>query len=165
MSVFHFKAGISGDMEFPSDYARNRYKVYLIRNPGMRFKVSPLTPESDKQRKFFEGAVVPLFAYYQENLNWKNPDDLIKVREWLKLEFNGELLNILGRINKVAMSTKGKLNDGFLERVIDYMAENGYDTSLLDPEAYKHWRDQIYSWGKADTYIDYLLEIGKLKKK
>lgn len=163
--AFHFKAGINGEMEFPSEYARSRYKAYLIRNPRMRFKITPLTPESDKQRKFFEGAVVPLFTYYQENLNWKNSDDLRKAREWLKLEFNSEFLNVKGIINKVALSTKGKLNVGFLERVTDWMEENGYDTTLLDPEAFKWWRDTVYASGNADTYIDYLIELGKLKSK
>ncbi len=159
---FRFKATAEGGMEFPSDYARVRFKEFLKKNPGMRFKAEPLTPESNHQRRFFEGAVVPFFTYYQDNLNWREPDDLRKAREWLKLEFNGEFILIKDKVHKVPKSTKGKLNKGFLDRVIDWMAENGYKTELLNPDEYKRWRDEIYSTGVADTYLDYLIEIGKL---
>jgi hypothetical protein len=52
----------------------------------------------------------------------------------------------------------------FVERVIDWINEN-YDppSEALDPEKYKHWRDTVFPFGGADTYIDYLVELKLLK--
>ena len=57
--------------------------------------------------------MIPLVAYYQVGMNYRNADDCRKVREWLKLEFNGELVWIKekeGRAvpHKIGKSTKGR---------------------------------------------------------
>lgn len=159
-----FTAISTGDgLDLISDYKRNEFKKFLLENKGIRLKIEPITPESKSVRAFYEGAVVPLFCYYQENMDYKNPDHLKKVREWLALEFNGELVNVGGKIHKVAKSTKGELGKGYIDRVMDYMADNGYELHLLDPTQYKMWRDTIYPFGGPENYIDYLVSVGKLK--
>ncbi len=108
---------------------------------------------------------MPLIAYYQENIDHRDPEDLRIVREWLKIEFHGKYITMGGKAVKVAKSTKGELNKGFLERVIDWAGEQGYQTELLLPEDYKYWKDKVYPNGGPEHYIDYLVECGKLKSR
>ena len=104
-----------------------------------------------------------MVTYYQEGFDHTNHHDCKEIREWLGREFNGEFKSIGGKMQKVAKSTKGELNRGFIERVLDWMQENGYQTELLMPEDYKNWKAKIFPFGGPDNYIDYLLEIKKLK--
>ena len=159
---FYAIATKDGGFDVGSDYNRARVKQWLKDHAGTRLKFEAMTPESNKQRRFFEGAVVPLVAFYQEGMSHTNTDDLRKVREWLKIEFNGEFISIKGKSVKVAKSTKGELNRGFLERVQDWMEENGYAVEVLNPKEYEHWRDAIFPYSGPDNYIDYLVELKKL---
>ena len=34
---------------------------------------------------------------------------------------------------------------------------------VLNPKDYKKWRDEVFLYGGPETYIDYLVETGKLK--
>lgn len=160
---FHFQAK-EGQIHFPSEYSRNAFKKHLELNEGAIFDVVKRTPESSKQRKYFEGCVVPLVTYYQEGFDHRNNKDCERVRDWLKIEFNGEIVIVLGKTHKIAKSTKGELNKGFLERVMDWLVEN-YQPPLevLLPEKYKDWRDRVYPFSNgANNYISYLIEIGVL---
>lgn len=159
---FFARATHDGGFDLGSEYNKLHLKKYLRENAGMRFEITSLSPESRKQRGFFEGAVVPLLTYYQEGMDHRNGDDKARVRDWLKIEFNGEFVVINGRSVKVPQSTKGKLQAGLLERVIDWMTDQGYRTEVLNPDEYKHWRDTIFPHGGPDNYIDYLLELKKL---
>lgn len=161
-STFIGRSMDGGKFSLGSEYNAARFRDFLKKNPGMRLKIEPLTPESDKQRRFFEGAIIPFFTYYQEGLDYRNPDDLETVREWLKIEFNGHFVTIKGKSHKVAQSTKGALNSGFLDRVMDWMVDQGYQVDLLNPNDYKHWRDAIRPHGGPENYIDYLKELRKL---
>ena len=151
-----------GRLDF-GEYNSKKFRQYLKDNGPVRLEVTVLTPESKNQRRFFEGAIVPLIAYYQEGMHHRNADDLEKVRDWLKLEFNGQWISVASKALKIPRSTKGQLNRGFLDRVTDWMADQGYQTDVLDPGEYKKWRDTIYSSGGPDTYIDFLLSTGRLR--
>jgi hypothetical protein len=160
----NFLAKINGGViNLGSDYNRARFKDFVKKNEGMRLEINPLLPESKKQRGFLEGAIFTMIAYYQEGLDYRNSEDVRKVRDWCKCEFNGEFLVIKGKSQKVAKSTKGMLND-FLERVMDWMTDQGYQTELLDPKEYKKWRDTIFPFGGPDNFLEYLEELGKLKR-
>lgn len=167
MSTFWATAEIGKDgkprLSLGSDHNRARFADFLRKNVGVRIKIDPFTPESGKQRKFFEGAVVPLVAFYQENIDYRDYGDLKMVREWLKTEFNGKLITMGGRSVRLAKSTKGALNRGFLERVMDWMGEQGYQIEFLLPERYKDWHDRIYPSGGPKTYIEYLVKSGELR--
>lgn len=168
MTVFwataEIKPGNVPGISLGTDHNRARFADWVRRNVGARIKLEPLTPESSQQRKFFEGALVPFIAFYQENISWEDPDDLKMVREWLKIEFNGKFITMGGRSVKVAKSTKGALNRGFLERVLDWAGEQGYQIELLSTEEYKRWRDTVFPHGGPKTYIGYLLETGRLRR-
>lgn len=145
------------------DYNARRLTDFLKQNDGMLIAIEPQTPESRKQRKFFEGAVIPFITFYQENMDHRNNDHCDQVREWLKMEFNSEMVVVAGKVKTVAGSTKGQLQKGFLEKVMDWMNDQGYQIELLNPKDYDHWRDTIYPYGGPDNYIDYLVSIKKLK--
>jgi len=142
------------------------FKRFCHDNPGLVLRITPVLPESDKQRRFFEGAVVPLVAYYQEGMDYRSVDDLRRVREWLKLEFNGELVLLGGKAHKIGKSTKGREALGqFLERVVAWLTENYAPPSeALDPHEFMVWRDTIFPTGGPETYIGYLGTIGVLAK-
>jgi len=161
---FNGRFTIDGGLDFGT-YTKIHLKKYIQENPNMAFELVPLLPESKEQRGFFEGAVCPLLTFYQEGMDYKNYHDREKVRQWLKIEFNGEMVDIGGKIHTIAQSTKNVLNQGFLERVIAYIEENyAPPSNVLNPEKYKYWKDVIFPSGGAETYIDYLLELNVLQK-
>lgn len=144
---------------------REKFAKFVKFHEGKRLFITPTFKESEDQRGFFEGAVVKLVTFFQEGMDHRNSEDNRNVRECLKIEFNGALVPFNGKIHKVGKSTKGKLNNGFIEAIIDWLEENyGIDrTKVLDPKEYKKWRDDVYPYGGPDNYIDYLVELGLLK--
>lgn len=153
-----------GGLEF-SDYGRAKFIKFLKDNPGVRLTIEPMMPESRNQRAFYHGAVLVLWAYLDGN-DWRDGETLNQYHEIAKREFNGEDIVVHGEVKRVSKSTKGMLNHGYLERVIDYLVESyGIDQGLvLNPETYKKFRDEIYpNTSKYDTFIDYMKSIKILK--
>lgn len=147
-----------------NDYTRGLFVEMLKANEGARLEIIKLTPESDNIRAYFEGAVVPFITFHQEGMSHKDSRDCRKVREWLKDEFNGEMVIVAGKAKRITASTIGRLKD-FIEKCMDWMGEQGYKIELLNPDDYKRWRDEIFPMGEPedpDNYIDYLVSIGKL---
>lgn len=154
-----------GRIGFDSPEARQKFLDFSKKHTGALISMELVYPESIKQRKFFEGAVLPMIAFYQEGMDHRVPNDLRQIREWLKLEFNPEVVILAGKQKVIAGTTKGKLNKGFLEDVIGWMSDQGYKVEHLNPNAYEHWRDAIFSFGgpgDPDNYVDYLVQIKKL---
>lgn len=149
-----------------SEYTKKGFVDFLRENEGMRVQITPLMPESEKMRGYFEGAIVPFITFFQESMDHHDSKDLHRVREWLKQEFNGEVIVIAGKQQRITKSTKSVLK-GFMERVLDWCGEQGYPMELANPEEYKKWRDTIFPFGNIndpDNFIDYLVQIGKLRK-
>lgn len=159
--TFIFRANSNGTLNMTS-YNKARLKEYMKQNHGKLMVIRPKQIESSKQRGWFEGALIPLIAYYQEFMDHRNGEDLDQVRQWLKLEFNADLVAIGGKTHKIAKSTKGVLNEGLIENILAWANEQGMKTELLDPQIYKHWHDTLYPYGGPDNFIDYLVEIKKL---
>jgi hypothetical protein len=161
---FQCRGWPDGRLEF-GPFNRARFKGFLVGNPGIRLKITAQLPESRKQRRFLEGGIIPLIAYYQEGMDHRNPEDCARVREWLKEEHNGELVDIGGVVNKIGKSTKGReALTAFLERVMDWLVENYQPPQeAITPENFKHWRDTIFPLKGPDNFIDYLVETGILK--
>jgi hypothetical protein len=167
---FTCRVSPDGGMEF-GDRNRVYFKQYLKANPGAVLRITPVFPESNKQRAFLEGAVIPLVTFYQQGMDYRKCDDNRKVREWLKQEFNGELVWIKTKVgkteaHKIGRSTKGRdVLQPFLERVVLWLIEN-YDPPAvaLDPNEYKRWRDTIFPTGECDHYLEYLNAMGVLTR-
>lgn len=127
--------------------------------------IEPTLPESRNQRAFYHAAVLVLWAYL-DGKNYRDSLVLEQMHEIAKREFNGEVMVVNGTPHKVSKSTKGLLNKGYLERVIDYLVESyGIDQgAVLNPEIYKKFRDEVYPFtSKYDTFIDYLRDMKLLK--
>lgn len=149
-----------------SEYTKKAFIDFLRENEDMRMEITSLLPESKNMRGWFEGGVVPFITYFQDGMNHRDYKDIYKVREWLKTEFNGDIVVLGGKQHRVTKSTKNLLK-GFIERVMEWAEEQGYPTNLLNPDEYKRWRDEIFPTGEIedpDNYIDFLVSIGKLHK-
>lgn len=151
-------------MNFAGPVAKAKFQEWAKQNRGRKIILTPIIPESKKMRGFFEGGIISLLTYYQENLDHNNPDHREMVREWVLGEFNAGMVNIAGKARRVPLTSKGKLYE-IIEKVIEWMEEQGYNTNLLNPEDYKYWRDAVYSIGGPASYIDYLITIKKLPQK
>lgn len=155
----------NGKITLGSDLNRERVREWCAKNEGARIELKPILPESGKLRRYFEGAIVPLVTFHQEGRSHTDGRDLEVVREWLKVEFNGEIVELEGKAHKIGKSTKGAALKGFVERVLDWVVENyAPPVETLEPAKWKKWRDEVYPIpGGADNFIDYLVEIGLLK--
>ncbi len=156
----------NGELKMESEFMREKFKKFLKKYEGIRIAFQPVLPESKSQRKFFEGAVVPMACFFQEILDHRNYADLELMRERLKIEFNGEFVMLKGKgLERVGKSTSGQLKM-FIDKVIDWLEDQyGIDRmEVLNPKLYKSWRDEIYPFGGPDNFIDYLVETKKLKK-
>lgn len=140
-------------------------------NDGIIVAIQSRTPESRQVRGFYHGAILPLWCYLN-GMDHRNSDNLAFMHEHAKREFNGDIIFIDGREIKRGRSTRGilgendKQNSGYLERVIMYLEENyGIDRSkVLNPEHYKHFKDEVYSVSEYEDYIAYLESLGFLSK-
>jgi len=149
-----------------NEYTKGHFIEFLKDNEDIRLEITPLLPESSNMRRFFEGGILPFITFYQEGMNHRDYKDIHKVREWLKTEFNGDVVILGGKQHRVTKSTKGLLKE-FIERVMDWMGEQGYPIELLNPDDYKRWRDEIFPTGEIDSpdnFIDFLVSIGKMRK-
>jgi hypothetical protein len=159
---FIFRASRDGGMDF-GDRNRALFQQYLKANPGVLCKITPVLPESNKQRRFLEGGLIPLVAYYQEGMDHRNADDRASVREWLKTEFNGHMVLIAGEAHKVPKSTRGReVLNRFVEDVVAWLQDNySPPAQALEPASFKQWRDTVMEG--PDNYIDWLVAEGVLK--
>jgi hypothetical protein len=162
---FQCQGTADGRLDF-GPYNRAKFQQFLQEHPGIRLKITAELPESGKLRRFYEGAVVPLLCFYDEKLDHRSNEDRQTMREVLKQEFNGQMVQIGGKMHVVGKSTKGRaILNPFVERVIDWLTENyAPPAEALDPEKYKEWRDTIFPDGGPDNYIDYLQEVGLLRR-
>lgn len=149
--------------EFPTQTGRKEFLKFLKENPHMKFSIEAIMPESKNQRRFYHGAVIPLWVYL-DGKNYKDSEVLTLYHEVAKIEFHGEIITTKRGQTRIGKSTKGDLNKGFLERVIENLVENyGISQTLcLNPESYKYFIDFIYMNGKYDTFIDYLKDLNYL---
>ena len=132
---------------------------------GSPVEISPILPESRKMRGWFEGGLVPYYAFLH-GMNWKSRNDIEAARWDIKDEFYSETRIINGKRKRIPKSTKGrKAIREVTEKLLDYYAENGYISDATDPEKYKYWRDVVLTQDPTapDNFIDWLIETGALK--
>jgi len=154
-----------------SDYNRRFWNDYLKNpeNDGKVIAIIDRNPESKQQRRFLHGAILPLYSWLN-NMNYRDSETLDWLYAELKKEFNGEIVILDGKEVLRGKSTKGLLaeNDkqesGFIERVITYLeSEYGIDRNkVLNVDSYAKFRDEIFSFSKYDSYIDYLITLNYL---
>jgi hypothetical protein len=151
-----------------SNWSRSEYNKFLAdpKNEGRVIAIQDRVPESKKQRDFYHGAILPMWAYLN-GWNYRDGDTIGYLHEDAKREFNGEIVIRDGKKVRRGKSTKGLLgendqqNSGYIERIISYLEENyAIDRNkVLNCEHYKKFRDEIYSAGEYDSYIEYLKSL------
>jgi hypothetical protein len=149
-----------------SAFTKDEVRRYLAENGPARFTITFDLPESGKMRRFYHGAVLPLWAYL-DGKDHRSAHVRHDLAELAKLEFNGAELVVNGQLKKIGRSTKGRVVLGpHVEKVITYLEENySIDrTQCLDPDDFKHFIGAVYMHGKYDTYIDYLLELNRIPR-
>lgn len=151
-------------LDFRSDQKRMIKDV--LENKGAKYKLERIVPESIRQRGFYEGAVISLWIFLDGN-DWKNSKVHQHYHHEANKEFNGDIIVRNGQTEKIGLSSRGKLGgeDGMIEKVIMFLEEQ-YAINrgeVLDHEDYKKWRDTVFPYGGAETYIEHLLSLGKLK--
>lgn len=163
-------ANLSHKQAYPFDVGDYNYRKiiqYVRENPDCRLHLSCVFPESDKQRRFFEGSLIPLIAFYNGQ-DYHKSSVLKDIRNDVKMEFWSEMKpNLLtGKLEKKTKSTKGsKALNAITEKVSDFLVEQyGAPYEAMDVKEYKKWRDIELMNGAPDNFIDYLLEIGILRK-
>lgn len=165
--VFQAEAKQDGGLNM-TPYQRATLKQFIKDNAGARLRliIDKLTPESRNQRRFYHGAVLTLWAYLDGN-DYKDNKVLSYYHEFAKQEFNPDIIFISGKKVKVGKTTKGSLNEGYINSIIDYLQEQyGIEPArVLDTVLYKKFRDKINLTGVYDTFIDYMVELNLLNGK
>lgn len=163
MPEFHAQINNKGDgFEFPPR-GREKFLEYAGKNKGRRVIIKSLLPESRYQRKFYHGAVLALWAYL-DGKDYTDDEIIDDYHEIGKMEFNAKIVKTKTGTKKIGGSTRGKLNEGYLERVIENLEkEYGVDRELcLNPKDYKYFKDKIFMEGKYNEYLDYLKDLNRL---
>lgn len=145
-----------------SGYVKNSLLQSQKENEGGNYQINLISAESKNQRGFFEGGIIPLWVFLDGHNHRDNKINR-HYRDEAKKEFNGDMIIRNGKEELIGLSTKGILPE-FTEKIIAYLEENySIDRKeILDVEHYKNWRDTIYGIGTSETYIDFLVEIGRL---
>lgn len=153
MTAFLARTGAQG-LDFVSRYNQNRFLAFCRENPNVRLRITPDLPESRLLRRYFEGGIIAALCEYTDGYDRRNPADREAMRDVVMREFNGELRpDLHGNMVHVARSSKGReaLN-ALVERVTDYMAENGIP--IPNPDLFKRWRDEFS--GEVWDFYDWL---------
>lgn len=160
MAEFRAKINkIGNGFDFPPK-GRMIFLEYAKKHAGRQVVIKTILPESENMRDFYHGAVLIMWAYL-DGKDYHDPAVMEDYHELGKLEFNAKVIETKTGQKKVGQSTRGVLNDGYLEKLIDYLEENyGIKRQdALNPEHYKDFRDRIYMNGQYEDYIEYLQDL------
>ncbi len=141
-------------------------RQYVKDNPGrMRITLQTMKVESRKQRGFYHGGVLSLWAYL-DGKDYKNADIIARYHEVAKLEFNPTIEIVNGEPKKIGGTTTDGHLQKHIEDCIDYLVDNyGIDPGIvLNTKLYKKFRDTVIGYtDKYDTFIDYMHDLKLLK--
>lgn len=162
----YFALAQNGRLNMESEFARENFRKFLLKFEGARIALVPVIPESKKQRGMFEGAYIPLWVYL-DGKDHRDTEICNDYHELAKLEFNAGTVVLNGTPRKYGKSTKGKKAlQSTMDKMLDYLVENyAIDPmEVLNTEHYFDWKNRIFPFGGPDNYIDYMVEMGKLKR-
>ena len=163
MTTFLAKIGESG-LSFGSGANRARWLDFARKNRDKWVRIEPQEKVSPEARGYFEGAVIPAFCDWHDQLDSDNPADRQAARDWFKAEFNGRVVR--GLDGQPVKIPKGSTNDlgrrgfreEFVEKIVRYFEEN--QIPVPDPELYKKWRDEFAFDNPLETYREWLVRNG-----
>lgn len=143
-----------------SEYHASKIRQAVKDNGSpIRAEIVTLMPESNQQRRYLMGSLIPLLVFLDGN-DHRDSKTCERYFEFLKLEFYPEVLTIKKKVHVFAGSTKGsnRLNK-FIERVQEYICDNyglEFSNPVFNPSEYKKWTDELLTAG-FETFISYAL--------
>lgn len=139
---------------------------FALDNPGrVTLTLDKEYVESPNQRAFYHGAVIPIWTFL-DGKDYHDSSILDDMHDIAKLEFNKGVMIVNGKAMEFGRSSKGELNNGFIDKVVDYLIdEYSIDPiKVLNPDRYKDFMARIWPYTKDyEDYIDYLIKMGDLK--
>lgn len=149
-----------GRFTFGSDFAKKQFLHFVKENPNIWYTLQPTKRESQKQRGYLEGGVIPAYASWQYGIDPRDrTTEAAETRRFLfKRDFNGEVIKDRnGDPTRIPTSTKGVLND-VVSRYTEWAQENG--APVPNPDLYKMWRDEYSTEFRFATFFDFLEFLG-----
>lgn len=144
-------------LTIPSEYNRLIIKD-LVRNQKVRwFELTARIRSSRSQRGYLEGAIVPVYCYWQYGIDPRQPNEE-KVRDLFKLDFWYEIVKKRsGEPEKVMLSWR-KQQAEVLDKYTAWAQENG--APVPNEKLYKLWRDTYSMDTRWVHYWDWLDFLG-----
>jgi hypothetical protein len=156
-----------GSFTFGSLASQERAKKWLKKHEGRKVRIQDELPISGQMRRFFEGAVVPYFAYQHfipSEVGGYRRMSFKEAREALKLQFNPQYVTTIEGDRKVTggstKMSKAKMEE-MLELILHWSTENGYE--FPDSEDYKKWRDSGPLVGEVYPPLKRIIELSDNK--
>lgn len=152
-----------------TEYWRKVLKQAVTDNDSqpIRAQIVPLTIESRKQRKYLMGALLPLWVYLDGG-DHKDSEMCGRYFEDFKLEYFPEAIKIKGKVKLFGKSSKGsKMLSAVIDRMIDMLVEHyglEYGSPVLLPDVYKNFRDELFSTGPWESFLDYAISMKWINK-
>lgn len=150
-------------------HAQALFQMWLDDHNGKRVIITIDDPTSTQFRRFFEGAVVPYYAYQQhlfdqEQQVWRR-FSFIEARENLKLEFNPSYLMGRGGKRQTVAGSTALLNKAqfgaFLEKIQHWFLENGYQ--FPNSEDHNKWMKTAPLVGEVYPPLKKIIELSDIK--
>lgn len=136
----------------PNEYQKARLLEWLKKYGS--FKITPITEDSHKSRRYLHGAVEPSWAKWQYGIDPRQPG-MGDVRHFLFMrDFNATIIsNRDGDPERVPQSSRGMVRE-VLDTWSRYCEENG--APIPNPDLYKKWRDEWSMDLRFPTFHDWL---------
>lgn len=149
-----------------SDYHCMNIRKELKEVEQLRATMEFVLPESRKMRGFLMGGLIPVQVYLDGN-DYRDSSVIDFYFERFGCEAFPEAIKRNGQVELKRQSSKGRrMLPKYTEKYIEYLVDDyglKYDSEVIKPENYKHFRDQVYATGKWDHYLEYAKDMGWLE--
>lgn len=143
-------------LTIPSEYNRILVKEMVLNRKVRWFELTPRVRSSKSQRGYLEGAVVPVYCYWQYGVDPRQPSE-DKARDLFKLDFWYEIVKKRNGEPEKVMLSWSKRQAEVLDKYTSWAQENG--APVPNEKLYLLWRD-TYSmdtrWTHYWDWLDYL---------
>ena len=147
-----------------SDYTKAQLAEWLKKYK--RFEIMPVVSDSDKGRRYLEGAIVTEYCAWQYGINPREKGMGDVRRTLFKRDFHYSIIrNRDGKPARIPLSTLCKVNQ-ITEKYTTWATENG--APVPNPELFKLYRDKYsmdYRWDCFHDWLAFLeLEIDAMPR-
>lgn len=145
-------------LTIPSEYNRFALKEMVRTGKTTLFELIPRIRSSKNQRGYLEGAVVPVYAYWQYGLDPRLPSKDIDIRDLFKADFWYDVIKKRDGSPRKTLKSWSKQQNQVLDKYTEWANENG--APVPNEQLYKLWED-VYSMDtRWSHYWDWLEFLG-----